>query len=99
MSSSPSSSSSSDAPEPFGWLGDVPCRVDVLLGSCRLRVRDCLALAPNHVVQLDQPAGADLELRADGVPLATGEIVVVDDLTALRVTRILAPPVAEEAAA
>jgi flagellar motor switch/type III secretory pathway protein FliN len=82
---------------PFAWLTDVPCRVDVFLGTCRVKVRDCLAWQPNAIVALDQPAGADLELRADQVPLAVGEVVVTGGSAGLRVTRIL-PPQAEETA-
>jgi flagellar motor switch/type III secretory pathway protein FliN len=42
-------------------------------------------------VRLDQFAGADLELRVHGVALASGEVVIVDDSMALRVSRISAP--------
>jgi flagellar motor switch protein FliN len=102
MSSSPSSLSSSDAaapalPGPMAWLVDVPCRVEFVLGTCQVKVRDCLQFERDTVVPLDQPAGTDLELRAEGVRLATGEVVVVDDRAGLRINQIL-PPVAEEAA-
>lgn len=101
MSTSPNSSSSSDAAgaagSSFTWLMDVSCRVDVVLGSCALTVRDCLGLAPGSVVPLMQAAGADLELRAEGVPLALGEVVVLDEKTSLRINRILAPTGSEAA--
>jgi flagellar motor switch protein FliN/FliY len=99
MSISPNSSSSSDAAPlaSTAWLGDVQCRVDVVLGTCAVKVRECLALAQGSVVTLVQPAGADLELRAEGIALALGEIVVLDDHTSLRVSRIL-PPSGSEAA-
>jgi len=97
MSTSPNSSSSSDAAPSTAWLGDVSCRVDVVLGTCAVKVRECLALARGSVVPLAQPAGADLELRAEGIALALGEVVVVDDRTSLRVSRIL-PPSGSEAA-
>lgn len=101
MSSSPNSSSSSDAApaagSSFTWLMDISCRVEVVLGSCAVSVRDCLALAPGSIVPLTQAAGADLELRAEGVPLAQGEVVVLDEKTSLRISRIL-PPAGSEAA-
>jgi flagellar motor switch protein FliN/FliY len=71
---------------------DVPCEVDVVLGSVLIKVRDCAQLARDSVVRLPQAAGADLEVRVSGVALATGEVVVVDDTVALRVNRILPPP-------
>ena len=98
MSSSPNSSSSSDAaPGPLSWLMDVPCRVEFVLGTSHVSVRDCLHFAPDTVVLLDQPAGADLELRAEGVRMATGEVVVVDDRAGLRINQILPPARGESA--
>jgi flagellar motor switch protein FliN/FliY len=72
-----------------GWLQDVPCRVEVLLGTAQVTVRDCLQLERDVVIRLREGAGADLEVRAEGIPIAMGEVVVVDDQTALRVNRIL----------
>jgi flagellar motor switch protein FliN/FliY len=68
---------------------DVTCAVEVVLGSCAVKVRDCFAFERGTVVPLAQLAGADLELRAAGVPLAQGEIVVLEDRAHLRINRIL----------
>ncbi len=100
MSSSPTSSSSSSATgveEPLGSLFDVDCNVEVVLGTGRITVRDCLRLDRSSIVRLDQPAGSDLELRVQGQPIANGEVVIVDDGTALRLRRII-PPAGTEAA-
>jgi len=70
---------------------DVECGVDFIIGTGRLKVRDCLRLERQSIVRLDQSGGADLELRVHGVPVAVGEVVIMDDVTALRLTRILAP--------
>ena len=100
MSSSQSSSSSSEPAHRGGALAglyDVVCRVDVVLGTSTISVRDCLRLRKQTVVRLDQSAGADMQVRVNGVPLANGEVVIVDDSTAIRVTDILAPPSSDEA--
>jgi flagellar motor switch protein FliN/FliY len=81
----------------MSWLMDVPCRVEFVLGTCRVSVRDCLQFERHTVVPLDQAAGTDLELRAEGVRMATGEVVVVDDRAGLRINQIL-PPSSEESA-
>jgi|SRR6187551_2138117 flagellar motor switch protein FliN len=96
MSSSPNSSSSSDAPvaalpSPLGWLMDVPCQVDFVLGTATVRVRDCIQFRHHSIVRLRQSAGADLEVRVAGVPVASGEVVIVDDNVGLRLSRILPP--------
>jgi flagellar motor switch protein FliN len=81
--------------EALGWVMDVPCPVDFVLGTATVKVRDCAAFAVNSIVRLRQTAGADLEVRAGGIPIATGEIVIVDENVALRVGRIL-PPAGQE---
>lgn len=99
MSSSPSSSSSSEAPgaaaDPLEWVMDVPCPVDFVLGTATIKVRDCAAFAPQSIVRLKQAAGADLEVRAGGVPIATGEVVIVEENVGLRLSRML-PPAGQE---
>lgn len=102
MSSSPNSLSSSDArlasaPEPFQWLMDVPCPVDFVLGTTTVKVRECAEFAIDSVIRLKQTAGADLEVRVAGVPMLTGEVVIVDENVGLRVGRILPPAGLENA--
>ncbi|MGE0362238.1 MAG: FliM/FliN family flagellar motor switch protein [Vicinamibacterales bacterium] len=71
---------------------DVQCTVDFVVGTGRITVREFLHLAPDGVLRLDQPVGADLQVRVHGVVVGDGEVAVIDDTAALRVTR-LAPPV------
>ena len=93
MSSSPSSLSSSElAGDPLAPLHDVTCRIDVVLGSASMTVRQCLALQRDSVIRLAQSAGNDLQVVVNGVPIALGEVVILDNSTAVRVTDILAPP-------
>jgi len=76
-------------------LSDVVCRVDVLLGTATVSVRECLRWKRNSVVRLQQVAGADMQIEVNGVPVATAEVVIVDDSTAVRITEILPPPSSE----
>lgn len=100
MSSSPISLSSSSPDAPASAvppaLGDVECAVDFLVGTARISVRDCLALETGSVVRLRQSAGADVEIRVQGVPLARGEVAIIDELTALRISSITPAPGIEE---
>jgi flagellar motor switch protein FliN len=104
MSSSPNSSSSSDTASKTSELADlaplydVPCEVSVVLGTGRVSVRQCLYLKPKTVIPLAQVAGADLQLLVNGVPIATGEVAVLDDSAAVRLTHIVPPPSTEESA-
>ena len=76
---------------------DVRCGVAVVLGTASLTVRDCLRLERQSIVRLHQSAGSDLEVRVHGVTIATGEVVILDDNTALRISRV-SPPLGVEAA-
>jgi flagellar motor switch protein FliN len=70
---------------------DVVCQVDVLLGTGSITVRDCLKLQRLSVIRLDQSAGSDLDVRVQGVPTMSGEVVIVDESTAVRVTAVTSP--------
>jgi flagellar motor switch protein FliN/FliY len=96
MSSSPTSSSSTDTPvRPFSGLLDVLCTVDVIVGSGSISVRDCLKLQRDSVIRLVQAAGSDLQLSVNGIAAATGEVVVDDDTTSLRISQVMITPDAE----
>jgi flagellar motor switch protein FliN/FliY len=96
MSSSSNSSSSNAAAHPsLVPLSDVVCQTDVLLGTATVSVRECLHWKRNSVIRLRQSAGSDMQVTVNGVPVAIGEVVIVDDSTAVRVTEILPPPSSE----
>ena len=97
MSSSQNSSSSSDAITPalVAPLNDVVCEVNVILGSSSMSVRECLRLRRHSVIRLAQSAGGDMQVVVNGIALAAGEVVIIDDSTAIRITDILAPPSSE----
>src|ERR1051325_8497675 len=97
MSSSQNSSFSSEALSPIvvGPLNDVVCRVDVILGSSTLSGTERLRLRRNSIIRLAQTAGEDMQVMVNGIALAAGEVVIIDDSTAIRLTDILAPPSSE----
>jgi flagellar motor switch protein FliN/FliY len=97
MSSSPNSSSSSERSglEALAPLHDVVCAVEVILGTTTMSVRDCLKLQRNSIVRLVESAGGDMQVVINGIHLAKGEVVIVEDSTAMRVTDILPPPSSE----
>lgn len=105
MSSSQSSSSSfsvvrgdaAPSPDgrPFRLLSDVPCPVSVVLGTGSISVRECLAMSAQSILRLRQSAGEDLQVLVNGVVVARGEVVIVEDSTAVRLTEIAAKPQAE----
>lgn len=99
MSSSPNSSSSDAGltPDVLAPLNDVVCQVDVMLGAAAMSVRDCLALRKDAIIRLTKAAGGDMEVVVNGVVVAFGEVAIVDESTAVRVTDLIAPPSSEVA--
>jgi flagellar motor switch protein FliN/FliY len=70
-------------------LHGVAMDVTVELGRTRLSVRELLALTPGDVIELDRAAGSPADLLVNGRLIARGEVVVVDENFALRVTEIV----------
>ena len=58
-------------------------QVDVILGRGSMTLRACLALQRGSVVRLAQSGGQDLFVLVNDVPLARGEVVIIDDSVSL----------------
>ncbi len=88
------SAASSSAPLPVGSmkvLYDVELALTVEIGRTRLLMRDVLNLVPGAVLELDRSAGSPADILVNGRVVARGEVVVVDEDYAVRVTEILSP--------
>ena len=72
-------------------LLDIPLQVSVILGRSRQPVKDVLNLTPGAVVGLDVTVDEPVEILLNGVLVARGEVVVVDDNFGVRITSILNP--------
>ena len=79
-------------------LHDVPVELAVEVGRTQMTIREALALGPGSIVTLNRLAGEPVDLLVNGKPIARGEVVVIDEEFGLRVTEVLAPKSASEAA-
>jgi flagellar motor switch protein FliN len=75
--------------ENLGVLLDIDMKVNVELGRTRMKVREILDLAPGAVVELGKSPSEPVDLMVNGVLTARGEVVVVDDHFAIRITKLL----------
>jgi flagellar motor switch protein FliN/FliY len=89
-------SRSSAEPSAGGVLGGKLARISnvemaltVEIGRTRMAVRDVLAMEPGAVIELDRSAGSPADVLLNGRLIAHGEIVVVDQDYAVRITKIL----------
>lgn len=70
-------------------LSDVEMTVSVELGRTKIPIRDLLAIHNGSVVQLDRPVSHPVDIFVQGTLIARGEVVVVDEHFAVRVTELL----------
>jgi len=87
----PSAGTNYGGPEPVGMgrVRDIPLEVTVELGRTRLLIRDILDLSSGSIIELDKIAGEPVDLFANGMLVARGEVIVIDDNFGVRVTEII----------
>ncbi|HEY7728466.1 MAG TPA: FliM/FliN family flagellar motor C-terminal domain-containing protein [Candidatus Eisenbacteria bacterium] len=66
-------------------------RVSVEAGSTQLEPARIAALEPGDVIPLERRIHEPVEILANAVPVALGELIVQDGLAAVRVVRVLRP--------
>jgi flagellar motor switch protein FliN/FliY len=72
------------------FLGDIPVEVVIELGRTRMVLRDLAGLDVDDVIELDQPMDKPLDVVVGGKKIARGELVMVGDRMALRITDLAA---------
>ena len=70
-------------------LYDIPLEVSVELGRVNLPVRQVVELGKGSIVEIDKAAGDPVDVLVNGKKVAKGEVVVVEDNFAVRITEIL----------
>jgi flagellar motor switch protein FliN/FliY len=70
-------------------LGEVEMTVSVELGRTKIPIKDLLNIHNGSVVQLDRPVSHPVDIFVHGTLIARGEVVVVDECFAVRVTELL----------
>ena len=94
---------SSGAPSPTGgsslkdgdldinFLLDVNLSIMVEVGRTHMLIEDLLKLEESSIVELDSMVGQPLNIRANEKLVARGEIVVINEKFAVRITDIISP--------
>jgi flagellar motor switch protein FliN/FliY len=73
-------------------LYDVEMTLTAEIGRARLPLREVLGLTPGSVLELDRAAGSPADILVNGRLVARGEVVVVDEDYAVRVSEIVPVP-------
>ncbi|MEE2715624.1 MAG: flagellar motor switch protein FliN [Verrucomicrobiota bacterium] len=74
------------------FLLDVPVKLTAELGSCKMTMQELLDLDIGAVVQLDQPANANVDVFVNHKLVARGEVVVAEENFGIRIKDIIAKP-------
>ena len=78
----------SDTPD-VTFLHEIPVDLVVDLGRARVPIRELAQLGKDEVVELDRPADRPLDVMVGGRVFARGEVVMVGERLALRITELL----------
>jgi flagellar motor switch protein FliN len=70
---------------------DVPLRVAIEVGRVRLRVRDLIKLGPGSVIELRKPAGEPFDVCINGIQVARGEVISVEQSSGVRIIEVQKP--------
>jgi flagellar motor switch protein FliN/FliY len=75
---------------------DIPLELSVELGRTKRSIADILDFGIGTVVELTRLAGEPVDLMANGKLIAKGEVVVIDENFAVRITDIINQKVKQE---
>lgn len=70
-------------------LMGVPLNVTVEIGSCVRKVKEILDFTQGTIIELERQAGAPVDIIVNGNLVAKGDVVVIDDNFAVRITEII----------
>jgi flagellar motor switch protein FliN/FliY len=72
--------------EELAHLSDVPLLLEARIPCVRLTVEQILALDAGSVVVTERAAGESVEVIVSGQPVAQGELIVIDNTLAARLS-------------
>ena len=70
---------------------DVPVRVTIEVGRLRLRVKDLIRLASGSLIEIKRPAGEPFDICINGVQVARGEVINVEQSSGVRIVEVHKP--------
>ncbi len=76
----------------FAHLGDVGVDIEVEMGRKHLTLNEALHIKEQDVIELDKLTGESFSILANGTLFGEGEIAVITDLMAIRITRLYVNP-------
>ena len=75
----------------INFLFDVQLSIIVEIGRTQMLISDLLELEEQSIIELDSMVGQPLDIRANNLLVARGEVIVVNEKFAVRITDIISP--------
>ena len=75
----------------INFLFDVQLSIIVEIGRTQMLISDLLELEEQSIIELDSMVGQPLDIRANDLLVARGEVIVVNEKFAVRITDIISP--------
>ena len=75
----------------INFLFDVQLSIVVEVGRTQMLISDLLELDEQSIIELDSMLGQPLDIRANDLLVARGEVIVVNEKFAVRITDIFSP--------
>ncbi len=70
-------------------LMGVPLNITVEIGSTKKKIKDIREFTQGTIIELERQAGAPVDIIVNGHLIAKGDVVVIDDNFAVRITEII----------
>jgi flagellar motor switch protein FliN/FliY len=78
-------------PRNIDLIMDIPLQVTVVLGRTKKEIKDVLNFIPGTIIELEKLAEEPVEILINGMLVAQGEVVVINESFGVRISNIISP--------
>ncbi|MGL5694921.1 MAG: flagellar motor switch protein FliN [Peptostreptococcaceae bacterium] len=75
--------------EKLSRILSIPVEITAVLGHTKMSLKDILELGKGSLIELDTLADQEVEIQVNGEKIAYGQIVIVEQQFAIKITSIL----------
>ena len=72
--------------EEIAHLADIPAPIEVSLDQIVMTIRQILALETGSLIKTTRAAGDNITIAIGGAPFGSGEVVIIEETVAVRIT-------------
>lgn len=73
-------------------LQTVPLDISVVLGTTKMPIHQMLRMARGAVIELDATEDDEVQIHANGMPIARGQVVINGNRIGVQITEMLPRP-------